>query len=72
MTGNKYGAYTTFTRKDLLAKIDDLESALSNSELKSRRACNCGQNERIIRHIDEYAKLPLKYRTPNNCGRTFT
>jgi hypothetical protein len=71
MKGNKYGAYTTFTRLDLLAKIEDLEKALSMSELRNYRSCNCGQNKRIIRNIDQYANLPLKYRTPNNCGRTF-
>jgi hypothetical protein len=69
--GNKYGAYTTFTRQDLLAKIDELERALAYAESKNNKKCNCGQNERIIRNIADYAKLPLKYRTPNNCGRVF-
>ena len=70
MLGNKYGAYKIFTRRELLTKIDDLEKALSMSEIRGRRACNCGQNERIIRHIGAYANAPLKYRTANNCGRT--
>ena len=70
MKGNKYGAYENFTRKDLLAKIDDLEAAHNRLALRVNQKCNCAEKDRIIRNIADYANLPLKYRTPYNCGRT--
>ena len=61
--------YETFTRKQLLHKIADLEKANFEQWLMIDRGSS--EKDRIIRHIDEYAKLPRKYRTPYNCGRTF-
>ncbi len=62
-------AYEKFTRKQLLHKIADLEKALFETELRAKRGDS--EKGRIIRHIADYAKTPLKYRTPYNCGRTF-
>ena len=62
-------AYETFTRKQLLFKIADLEHA--NFELQLMVDKGSSEKNRIIRNIADYEKIPLKYRTPYNCGRTF-
>ena len=72
MIGNKYGCYTKYSRRQLLAKIDDLEKALWQSKVRSDRLrnCYCEEKSRMIRHIEDYAKAPLEYKTAYNCGRT--